>query len=64
MTDTGAIMTYYENLQGMLKDAEEIRDMAKANGDLDRVALWDAKIALHRAEIASYARSASRDVAS
>ena len=28
-------MTYYENLKGMLKDAEEIRAMAEAKGDAD-----------------------------
>ena len=46
--------TVYENLKEMLKDAETIRDMAKAKGDLDRAALWEVKVQLHKAELARY----------
>ena len=47
--------TVYETIKEMLKDAEEIRDMAKAKGDEKRAAIWDAKVAQHKAELAKYA---------
>lgn len=47
--------TYYENLKGMLRDAEEILAMAKAQGNADKAALWAVKVALHKAELAKYA---------
>ena len=47
-------MTVYENLKGMLQDAEEIRAMAEANGDAEREALWARKVEQHRAKLARY----------
>lgn len=46
--------TVYENLKEMLKDAEEILAMHAANGDADRAALWAVKVAMHKAELATY----------
>ena len=47
-------MTVYENLKGMLKDAEEIRDMAKKDGDFGRFEMWSRKVAEHKAELEKY----------
>lgn len=47
-------MTVYENLLGMLKDAEELKAMAEAKGDKAKAAMWGRKVAEHKAEIAKF----------
>lgn len=48
--------TVYENIKGMLKDAEEIRAIAEAKGDKARADLWARKVEEHKAELAKYAQ--------
>jgi len=48
------VNTVYDNLKGMLKDAEEIRAMAEAKGDKAKAELWGRKVAEHKAELAKY----------
>ena len=47
-------MTVRENLQEMLKLAEELRDAFKAQGNDYRAALYARKAEQHQAELASY----------
>jgi hypothetical protein len=47
-------MTVYENIKGMMKDADDIRALHEANGDKARAELWARKVEEHKAELAKY----------
>lgn len=47
-------MTVYENLQDMLKLAEELRDTFKAQGNDYRAGLYARKVEEHKAALAKY----------
>ena len=52
MMNTGK--SVYENLQDMLKLAEELRDTFKAQGNEYRAAVYAAKVEQHKAALARY----------
>ena len=47
-------MTVYENLQQLLKLAEELRDTFKAQGNEHRAALYARKVEEHKAALAGF----------
>jgi hypothetical protein len=53
-------MTVYENLQDMLRLAEELRDTFKAQGNDYRANLYANKVEQHKAELAKFDQTGGR----
>lgn len=45
------MQTYFENLQGMLADAKELREMAIQKRDVVKARFYEERIVKHQAEI-------------